>query len=172
MANLAPTWRPKTLQNRGRNPKKSMLKNNTFSAWIFGPQNLPKTFRKPCPSDFKILLENALFFNIDFFRFRSRFWSLLGLQVGAKLAILASKIKDDAPWEPSEVKRLLKMASWRAPGSILEAPGVDFGAFRFRFWRVWTSFSKVLGIINGTTNAKKRQKPAKQQLNHKWYIFF
>ena len=33
-ANLAPSWRPKTLQNRGRNPKKSMLKNNTFSASI------------------------------------------------------------------------------------------------------------------------------------------
>ena len=29
------TWRPKTLQNRGRNPKKSMLKNNTFLASIF-----------------------------------------------------------------------------------------------------------------------------------------
>ena len=33
-AELAPSWRPKTLQNRGRNPKKSMLKNNTFSASI------------------------------------------------------------------------------------------------------------------------------------------
>ena len=29
------TWRPKTLQNRGRNPKTSMLKNSTFSASIF-----------------------------------------------------------------------------------------------------------------------------------------
>ena len=28
------TWRPKTLQNRGRNLKKTMLKNNTFSASI------------------------------------------------------------------------------------------------------------------------------------------
>ena len=35
MANLAPSWRPKTLQNRGRNPKKSMLKNDTFSTSIF-----------------------------------------------------------------------------------------------------------------------------------------
>ena len=34
-ANLAATWRPKTLQNRGQNPKKSMLKNNTFLASIF-----------------------------------------------------------------------------------------------------------------------------------------
>ena len=30
-----PTWRPKRLRNRGRNPKKSMSKNNTFSASIF-----------------------------------------------------------------------------------------------------------------------------------------
>ena len=34
-ADLAPSWRPKTLRNRGRNPKKSMSKNNTFSASIF-----------------------------------------------------------------------------------------------------------------------------------------
>ena len=33
-ANLAPSWRPKRLQNRGPTPKKSMLKNNTFSASI------------------------------------------------------------------------------------------------------------------------------------------
>ena len=35
MANLAPTWRPKRLQNRGRNLKKLMLKNSSFSASIF-----------------------------------------------------------------------------------------------------------------------------------------
>ena len=29
------TWRPKRLQNRGRDPQKSMLKNSTFSASIF-----------------------------------------------------------------------------------------------------------------------------------------
>ena len=41
MANLAPSWRPKRLQNRSGNPKKTMLKNNTFSASIsegFGPR--------------------------------------------------------------------------------------------------------------------------------------
>ena len=35
MANLAPTWRPKTFQNRGRNLKKLMLKNDMFLASIF-----------------------------------------------------------------------------------------------------------------------------------------
>ena len=33
-ANLAPSWSPKTLQNRGREAKKSLLKNDTFSTSI------------------------------------------------------------------------------------------------------------------------------------------
>ena len=33
-ANLPPSWDVKTLQNRGRNPKKSIQKNNLFSASI------------------------------------------------------------------------------------------------------------------------------------------
>ena len=59
-------------------------------AWIFGLKNHPKTCQKLSPGDSKIPLENALFFNIDFFASGPRFWSLLGLQLGAKLAILAS----------------------------------------------------------------------------------
>ena len=35
MANLAPSWKPKRLQNRGPNPKKSMSKSNTYSASVF-----------------------------------------------------------------------------------------------------------------------------------------
>ena len=35
MANLAPSWRPKRLQNRGRNLEKSMLKTNAFLASFF-----------------------------------------------------------------------------------------------------------------------------------------
>ena len=35
MANMAPTWRPKRLQNQTQNPKKPMLENGTFSASIF-----------------------------------------------------------------------------------------------------------------------------------------
>ena len=35
-ANLAPSWRPKGLQNRVQNPKKSMLKNDAFLASILG----------------------------------------------------------------------------------------------------------------------------------------
>ena len=53
---------------------------------ILGPKNLPKTSPKRCPNPLKIDVENVLFFNIDFWGFRPRFWSLLGLQLGAKLA--------------------------------------------------------------------------------------
>ena len=60
-------------------------------ACIFGPKNLPKTLPKRGPNPSKIDAKNVMFFNIDFFAFWPRFWSLLGLQVGAKLAILASK---------------------------------------------------------------------------------
>ena len=35
MANLAPSWRPERLQNRGQHPKKSMLKNDIFLTSIF-----------------------------------------------------------------------------------------------------------------------------------------
>ena len=35
MTNLAPSWRPKRLPNRGQDAKKSMLETNTFLASIF-----------------------------------------------------------------------------------------------------------------------------------------
>ena len=35
MANLAPSWRPKRLQNRDRNLKESMLKTKAFLASFF-----------------------------------------------------------------------------------------------------------------------------------------
>ena len=57
----------------------------------FGPKSLPKITPKRGPDGEKIDAENVLVFNIDFFRFQPRFWSLLGLQDGAKLAILAKK---------------------------------------------------------------------------------
>ena len=49
-------------------------------------KNLPKTLPKRGPNPSKIDAENVLFFDIDFFGFRARFWSLLGLQLGTKLA--------------------------------------------------------------------------------------
>ena len=49
----------------------------------------------------KIDTENVLVFYIDFFASWPRFWSLLGLQHGAKLAILASENCGVCPWRPS-----------------------------------------------------------------------
>ena len=54
-------------------------------------KNLPKTFPKRRPNPLKIDAETCVFSNIAFLRFWLRFWSLLGLQVGAKLAALASQ---------------------------------------------------------------------------------
>ena len=49
-------------------------------------KNLPKTLPKRGPNPLKIDAKNVLFFNIDFFGFRPRFWRVLGLQDGAKSA--------------------------------------------------------------------------------------
>ena len=58
----------------------------------FGVQ---KTYEKPlkkrCPNPYKIDPKNVLFFNIDFFGFGPRFRRVLGLQDGAKLALIAPK---------------------------------------------------------------------------------
>ena len=64
---------------------------------IFEVSGLPK--RRPNPS--KIDVKNVSFFNIDFFGFRPRFWRVVGLQFGAKLAILASQNFVGAPFLPS-----------------------------------------------------------------------
>ena len=70
-------------------------------AWIFGPKNLPKTLPKRRPNPLKIDAENVLVFYIDFFTSWPRFGSLLGLQVGAKLAIFVSKNYVGRLCEPS-----------------------------------------------------------------------
>ena len=41
---------------------------------------------------------------------------------------MASRHEDVSLFERSYVKCFLKRVSWRALGSILEAPGLDFGA--------------------------------------------
>ena len=46
---------------------------------------------KPGPNPKKIDSKNVLFLNIDFFGFWLRFWRVLGLQDGAKLALIALK---------------------------------------------------------------------------------
>ena len=68
----------------------------------FSPsKNHPKTLPKRGPNPSKIDAENVVIFNIDFLRFWPRFGRVLGLQDGAKLAILASKSCHVATFLPS-----------------------------------------------------------------------
>ena len=50
------------------------------------------------------------------------------------------------------------MASWRPLGSILEAPGLDFGRFRYDFFAIledlWSIFSKRSSHRHDAKNAK------------------
>ena len=73
MANLAPSWRPKTLPNRGQNLKKSMLKINTFSASIFegfGPR-FGRVFCFGC-------LKLNVFYKLRLGGLQAPFWRLQG----------------------------------------------------------------------------------------------
>ena len=58
---------------------------------VFHPKNLPKILPKRGPNDKQIDFKNACAFIIDFLALGPRFWLLLGLQDGGKLAILATK---------------------------------------------------------------------------------
>ena len=75
-------------------------------ACIFGPKNQPKTLPKRRPNPLKIDAKSVLFFNIDFLRFRRRFWRLLGLQLAAKLGRKLFKNLGICPCEPSQVRHL------------------------------------------------------------------
>ena len=57
-------------------------------ASFLGPKNLSKTSPKPTRKHDKIESENQLFFNVDIFRFRPRFWRVLRPQMEAKFAML------------------------------------------------------------------------------------
>ena len=81
--------------------------------------------------------KNMLFSDIDFFAFLLRFWRVLGLQVGAKLAVLGSQ---DPPqshqnpvfWEhvPKMLPKRLQSGPKRDPK---EGPEVDFRRIFDRF---------------------------------------
>ena len=88
-----------------------------------------KTLPKRGPNPSKIDAENVLIFNIDFLRFWLRFGRVVGLQDEPSCLQKILGPEDAASQEPSKVKGLEKIMSWRAPGSILDAPGLDFGGF-------------------------------------------
>ena len=130
------SWKPWKYQfSLGKTTIFKVFAKNVFLQFscIFGPKNLPKTLPKRSPNDEKIDVKNVLFFNIDFLGFRPRFWSLLGLQLGAKLA----KNRNF----PHRGLTFFTFWSWRSfENSVLEGsgldfkgPGLDFGSPRPRF---------------------------------------
>ena len=64
---------------------------------IFRSKNHPKNLRKRRPDPPEIDTKNALVFDIAFFRSRPRFWSLLSLQLGAKLNPKAETASEGRP---------------------------------------------------------------------------
>ncbi len=67
-----------------------------------------------------------LFFDIDFFAFLHRFWKVLGLQVGGKLAVLGSQDLSKSLQNPIFWEHVSKMLVKRLQKGSQEAPDVDF----------------------------------------------
>ena len=114
---------------------------------IFGPKNLSKTTPKRGPNPLKIDAKNVQFFNIDFLGFGPRFWSLLGLQVGAKLAILAQNSGGGGILVSLRQNDQLgsKLEAQEAPKSSPKPEKIDVKkqhVFGIDFERVRTSFWK------------------------------
>ena len=86
-----------------------------------------------------------LFFDIDFFALLHRFWRVLGLQVGAKLAILGSQdvpksLKNPIFWVyvsqmlPKRLQSGSKGVPRKAQKSIFKGFSIDLVAFFRYFW--------------------------------------
>ena len=65
-----------------------------------------------------------------------------------------------------QLKGILKMASWRPPGLILEAPGFDFGGPEARFGTVPERFFRDFGPECQESQERQERLP-KQDLDHK-----
>ena len=68
------------------------LRSLFLFACISDPKNRPKTLPKQGPNPSKIHAENVLLSNIDFFKFWTQFWRILGLQV-RRAACSARRVK-------------------------------------------------------------------------------
>ena len=136
---------------------------------IFPPKNHQKTLPKRSPNPSKIDAENVSIFNIDFLRFWPQFGRLLGLQDGAKLAKKQQKTLRGFLFWRSQVKCLLKIASWRAPGSMLEAPGLDFGGSGndfLRFLQVFWHVASKTSLPYSLQKSLRRSLPCWLSLIH------
>ena len=105
LCNFSLFWDVRFLENHGFPFGKSLFfkvftKSVLCQIWCsFGFKNLPKTLPKRGPNPCKIDDKNVLIFNIDFLRFRPRFWKVLGFHFRATLATLAIKtLSRTPPW--------------------------------------------------------------------------
>ena len=105
-------------------------------------KNLPKTLPKRSPNDEKIDVKNVLFFDIDFLGFRPRFWSLLGLQLGAKLGHIGLKTLTMVV-----ILSLLKLDVLK--NCVLDGPWLDFEGSRPRFQRVLGPIFRKCSTFSG-----------------------
>ena len=120
-----------------------------------------------------------LFFNIDFSAFWLRFWRLLGLQLGAKLAQNASAERKVAYFWTFLSWCLYNIAPWRAPASILEAPGLDLGGRRLNFFKIFACFwpcvprtcRDLAQLVDRNLDARLHWTPHSQPLNQNSWIF-
>ena len=102
---------------------------------MFGPEKDPKTLKKRGPNPLKIDAENVLLFNIDFFGFWSRFWSLLVPKMESSWLQKWIFSLLTAPFAPSE--NHLKLDVFK--NDVLEGSGFDFGGPGLRFWSLQAS---------------------------------
>ena len=113
----------------------------------FWSKNLPKSLPKRGPNPSKIDAENVMFFNIHFLGFWPRFWSLLGLQDGAKLAQNRKKSGLGVVWVwfLSDLK-LDIFLKWR------------LGGLQARFWRPQASLLEGFGTPKLAQDSPKAPK--------------
>ena len=55
--------------------------------------------------------------------------------------------------------------SWRAPGSILEAPGLDFGGFWDHFFEIWGLLARKMQELIANLKPKLRDSSLELELN-------
>ena len=141
------SWKCAFYHSKTTNPKVfAKIVLFRFSS-IFHPKNLPKTPPKRGPNPSKIDAENVLFFNIDFFGFRSRFWNLLGPQDGLLGALMVSS------WRPERVPGAsggVPEASRerpKAPKPIFQRFSSDFGRFFLDFLLFVRSIFALVGCV-------------------------
>ena len=113
------------------------------------PQNPCKTRSEPLKNRCQ---KRVVFFNIDFLRIRRQSWKLLGLQLATKLGLKLQKNLWACPCEPSQIRHLQKIASWRPPGSILEDPKLDFGGSWDDVFEIWGLLArKMLELLSASS---------------------